>query len=148
MSNDSQNKSNIFWEVIIVSFILLGLAVALYGSYQKKKQNVLDKRSDVPVLMLNNIESLKENNASSEKKKIKVPQAIVVGQFKTNYFFEENFNLLKDHDLDPQVRVLNNGHRQIYLKVSPNDSITHINNKLKQLKLLKLVPSDAFVKFK
>jgi len=149
MSSSNSNKtiSSLVVEVILVSFIVLGVSLAVYLCYKKQNQEplVLDQRSDVPVLVLNNIEELKKDPKSH---KVKKPDSIVVGEFRTNYFFEENLNLLKDHDLDPQFHQLKNGHRQIYLKLSVNESLTNSKKRLDQLKLLKLIPADAFIKFK
>lgn len=139
-----------FIEMIIGLFVIAGFLIALSHHNKTKQQRSIepqpsveekyDKRSDVPVLILNNLNTVKK-----KKTLVKViPQEIIVGQFKTDYFFEENIKLLREHDLHPQYRTLSNGHRQIFLKVS--GSMEKIVKQLNTYKSLKIVPKDAFIK--
>lgn len=140
-------KGSVLIEIIIAIFIVVGLFIGLYNYTKQKvsKQEIsktLDSRSDVPVLILNNLEKPAIKEVISKK----TPQEIILGQFKTNYFFEENIKLLKENNLNPQHRTLSNGHRQIFLKVS--GSTSSVLKQLQVYKSLKIVPKDAFIKFK
>lgn len=72
---------------------------------------------------------------------------LIVGQFKTTYFLNENLKILKENNLSPIVRQLPNGLSLIYLDISSSLTPEEAVVELKRLKSLKLVPNDAFIKY-
>ena len=86
------------------------------------------------------ITKAKEMNTELSKKEMK--SIIIVGQFKTDYFLEENSKKLSDNGIVFLVKELKNS-KQIVIPLAPG---LDPKFELLRLKSTKIIPKDAYVK--
>ena len=136
----SENKKRLICGVFLVIGVIIGYLINSNLLSECKKQNsqLILKN---PIVVENNLDSIPEKKEVS-KKLVK----IIVGQFKTNYFFEENMKKLESKGVSAKFKKIKDGSRLIYIELG---SITKADAFIELLKLKdsNIIPNDAYLKF-